>query len=380
MQRLQLIKKILGINLLLFSLVSYADSIGDITEHKGSAGLTRQSGESLPTDVGIDIMSLDHIVTANGRMKIQFVDDTKLSLTEQSEVTIDEYYFDPDPSKSKMAMSFVSGTARFATGKLGLVPRENIIIQTPTATIGIRGTDFTTSVDELGRSLVILLPETECTIDGDCSPSGEITVTNDGGTVTLSEAYQATMVSSFDQSPVQPVTLENINVNMIDNMFIVSPPEKIVEAVDEEQGETDNTDPASILDFTDLDVNELDEDKLKEEDMEFTELDMDLLNVDFLQDVLTTIEEVDVLKKRTGADDTGNIVGTVLGFDKDTQYNTIIDKGAGTIWFYREVNGIISVRVPISANLTLESENEGKRNLITVNDGESIVIIIRQGG
>ena len=45
---------------------------------------------------------------------------------------------------------------------------------------------------------------------------------------------------------------------MIDNMFIVSPPEKIVEAVDEEQGETDNTDPASILDFTDLDVNELD--------------------------------------------------------------------------------------------------------------------------
>ena len=380
MQRLQLIKKILGINLLLFSLVSYADSIGDITEHKGSAGLTRQTGETLPTDVGIDIMSLDHIVTANGRMKIQFVDDTKLSLTEQSEVTIDEYYFDPDPSKSKMAMSFVSGTARFATGKLGLVPRENIIIQTPTATIGIRGTDFTTSVDELGRSLVILFPETECTIDGDCSPSGEITVTNDGGTVTLSEAYQATMVSSFDQSPVQPVTLENINVNMIDNMFIVSPPEKIVEAVDEEQGETDNTDPASILDFTDLDVNELDEDKLKEEDMEFTELDMDLLNVDFLQDVLTTIEEVDVLKKRTGADDTGNIVGTVLGFDKDTQYNTIIDKGAGTIWFYREVNGIISVKVPISANLTLESENEGKRNLITVNDGESIVIIIRQGG
>ena len=167
---------------------------------------------------------------------------------------------------------------------------------------------------------------------------------------------------------------------MIDNMFIVSPPEKIVEAVEDEQGEADNTDPASILDFTDLDVNELDEDKLKEEDMEFTELDMDLLNVDFLQDLLTTIEEVDVLKKRTGADDTGNIVGTVLGFDKDTQYNTIIDKGAGTIWFYREVNGIISVKVPISANLTLESENEGKRNLITVNDGESIVIIIRQGG
>ena len=69
-------------------------------------------------------------------------------------------------------MNFVAGTARFATGGLGLVPKENIVITTPTATIGVRGTSFTTTVDELGRSLVILLPETECTIDGDCSPSG----------------------------------------------------------------------------------------------------------------------------------------------------------------------------------------------------------------
>ena len=158
MLQLQLIKKILGINLLLLSFGSfvYADSIiGDITEPKGSGGLTRQSGESLTTAVDVDIESLDHIETANGRMKIKFVDDTNLSLTEHTEVTIDEYYFDPNPSKSKMTMRFVSGTARFSTGKLGLVPRENIVIQTPTATIGVRRTEFTTTVDELGRTLVL---------------------------------------------------------------------------------------------------------------------------------------------------------------------------------------------------------------------------------
>ena len=106
-------------------------------------------------------------------------------------------------------MKFVSGTARFATGKLGLVAKENITLTTPTATIAVRGTSFTTTVDELGRSLVVLLPETECTIDGDCSPSGAITVTNEGGVVTLTEAYQATMVSSYDQIPTQPVVLQN---------------------------------------------------------------------------------------------------------------------------------------------------------------------------
>ena len=269
----------------------------------------------------------------------------------------------------------------FSTGRLGLVPKENIVIETPTATIGIRGTDFTTSVDELGRSLVILLPESECTIDGDCSPSGEITVTNEGGVVTLTEAYQATMVSSISTIPTQPVILDNINLNMIDNMFIVSPPNEIEERQDEGSNGTGNTDN-NILDFTDLDTDYLAEDYLAEDDLEFTELDIDLLDVEFLQDVLVTLEKVSIFNRRSAsAGDAGDIVGTSApGFDKDTQYNTIIDQGAGQIWFYREINGIISIKVPIGSNVTLDTENEGKRNNIIVGDGQSVVIIIRQGG
>ena len=49
------------------------------------------------------------------------------------------------------------GTARFASGFGGKIKKANIDISTPTATIAVRGTDFTTSIDELGRSLVILL-------------------------------------------------------------------------------------------------------------------------------------------------------------------------------------------------------------------------------
>ena len=100
--------------------------------------------------------------------------------------------------------------------------------------------------------------------------------------------------------------------------------------------------------------------------------------------VKVTSEEVNILKRSTAAAERGaaasNIIGTEIGFDKDTQYNTIIDQSMGQIWFYREVNGIISVRIPIDSNTTLRSENEGKENLITVGDGQSIVIIIRQGG
>ena len=380
MQLLILSKKILATSLV-FSSFAFADNIGDITEHKGSGGITRE-GESFTTELGLGVQQMDAIETAKGRIKLTFLDDTVLRLVEHTEVVLTKYYFDPNNTKNNsLGMKFVSGTARFATGGLGLVPKENIVITTPTATIAVRGTDFTTTVDELGRSLVILLPETECTIDGDCSPSGAITVTNEGGVVELTEAYQATMVSSFDKIPTQPVTLDNINLNMIDNMFIVAPPQEIKEVVEEESKSSDSS--TSLLDF-----NELDQDLLKEEweeeDLEYTDIDMDLLEVDFLQDVLVAIEEVNILKRSTqsanNATGTADIQGTILGFDKDTQYNTIIDQGMGQIWFYREVNGIISVKIPVDSNTTLRSENEGKENLITVGDGQSIVIIIRQGG
>ena len=381
MQLLTLSKKILAISLL--SSTVYANEIGDITEHKGSGGITRE-GESFITELGLGIQQMDAIETAKGRIKLTFLDDTVLRLVEHTEVVLTKYYFDPDNKKNNsLSMKFVSGTARFATGKLGLVPKENITLTTPTATIAVRGTSFTTTVDELGRSLVVLLPETECTIDGDCSPSGAITVTNEGGVVTLTEAYQATMVSSYDQIPTQPVVLQNLTMNMIDNMFIVSPPEQITEAVNEEQGRNSGDNSTSLLDFT-----ELDQDLLKEdwdgEDLEYTELDMDLLDVDFLQDVLVAIEEVNILKRSTQSAQSGSgefdIQGTILGFDKNTQYSTIVDTGSGQIWFYREVNGIISVRVPIDGSTTLRSENEGKENLITVGDGQSVVIIINQSG
>ena len=386
MQRLQLIKKILAINVCLFTTFVYANDIGDITEHNGSSGIVRDTGETLAGGIGEDIFFKDSIETAQGRMNIKFIDETNLKLTEHTEVVIDEYYFDPDPSKSRMAMKFVSGTARFTTGKLGLVPKENIVITTPTATIGVRGTSFTTSVDELGRSLVILLPETECTIDGDCSPSGEITVTNEGGVVVLNEAFQATMVSSLSTPPIQPVVLDNLmDLDSIDNMFIVSPPAAVQDATnDEAEARDDSSD--SLLDFNDLDIDYLKEDWDEgEEDLDFNELDMDLLDVDFLQDVLKLFEEINIVKQRQRAkagsgDTSGNIIGTSLGFDKTTQYNTIIDEGAGQIWFYREVNGIIDIRIPIESSVKIESENEGVTNSIIVNDGDSVVIIIKQSG
>ena len=380
----KLTKWMLWSNLLLFvfygSITSYAavSTIGNITESSGSNGVKRDGGIEISGSQDLDILFKDTLETAQGRMKVMFLDETNLSLTEHSEVTIDEYIFDPNPTKSKLAMSFVQGTARFATGRLGLVPKENIVINTPTATIGVRGTVFTTTVDELGRSLVILLPETECTIDGDCSPSGEITVTNDGGQVVLSEAYAATMVSSFDNAPMTPVVLENITILQIDNMFIVSPPPQIEEQMTEDAQSADATD--AILDFNELDIDQLAEDWDDEEaDLEFSELDINFLDGDFLQNVLTSFISQDFLEESSSSNEV-DVQGTSYGYDAKTGYSTIIDSAGGELRFYRFVNGVISIRTSMTTNITLDSENEGKKNFITNGDGQSVLVTIRQGG
>ena len=79
-------------------------------------------------------------------MGIRFVDDTTIKITEHSEVIIDEFVFDPNPDNSKLALNFVKGTARFTTGLLGSVPKKNMVLRTNSATVGIRGTDFTVTV------------------------------------------------------------------------------------------------------------------------------------------------------------------------------------------------------------------------------------------
>ena len=376
MQILISFRKILASSLLLIGSVS-AEPIGEIIEYKGSAGLQRDGESTLVSaNTEPEVLMYDTAKTQNGRMKIQFKGDQELDLTEHTKVWIDEVYYDPDPSKSKMAIRMAQGTARFASGFGGKIKKSNINISTPTAQIAVVGTDFTTSIDELGRSLVILLP------DEFGNPSGKIIVSNAGGSVTLEEAYQATMVSTFDDSPTKPVTVNGIDGSMIDNMFIVNPPEEVTEQVAEESSNNEN-DSNNILDVDFLEFNDLEEDYFEDDELEYTELDRDLLDVDFLQDLLDVVLEID---RKVGIDATGGvdpfsvarIEGTAFGFDRDSQYNTIVDKGLGQIWFYREVQGIISVKIPIFAQATIRTITDEKGSLIKVGDGSSINITITQ--
>ena len=354
----------------------YADSIGDIVESTGIGGIVRNN-ETLPHDIGSDIVLYDEARTGNGRMLIEFLDKEELALTEHTQVYIDEVYYDPNPSLSKMSIRMVQGTARFASGNGKKINKANIDITTPTAQIAINGTDFTTTIDELGRSLVVLLP------DDDGQASGEIVVINEGGEQILNEPYQATMVSSFETPPTVAVTIQNITPSMINNMFIVNPPQEVKIAV-QEQAQDDLDKDQGILEVDFLEFNDLETDELKEteEDLEYSALDIDALNVDLLRDVLDVVEALDKKVRGSSTDGASGSIGSfrvdgaVQGLNQDSQYNVFIEDEK--LVFFRDVNGVIEIAFDSGSNVYLETIVEGYEGIILIGDGDDSRIIINQ--
>ena len=343
-----------------------AVDIGDISELSGSASVVRDQ----PYDATLNfvIQTNDEAITNNGRMAIKFLDDSQVKLTEHSQLLIDEYIYDPDPSKSKMALTFALGTTRFITGNLNRIDKQNISLKTPTANIAIRGTDFSTTVNELGESLIILLP------DPFGLSSGEIEVTTATGSVILNQPFQATTVSVFENAPSKPVILD-LTLDIIDNMLIVSPPEEVSIESEEVIVKSD-----SLLDFNDLDIDYLDEDFLdNESDLEFTELDINYLDVNFLEDLLDVLdalevaEEEDQLTQEVGS---VSLVGTQFGQDPETQIISFID--GENLTLIRSVNNTARVDLDVNGSYTVIFIQNGVSKTIKINGGSSSVITIRQ--
>ena len=373
MQQFRLIKKIVLTIVSISAIGSvYADSIGDIIESTGLGSLTRNN-EIIQSAINTKVNLYDRAETTNGRMLIEFLDKAELALTEHTRVLIDEVIYDPNPDKSKMVMKMAFGTARFASG--GGISKQNIDISTPTAQIAVRGTNFTTTIDELGRSLVILLPDEY----GD--PSGIIIVSNQAGEVTLDQAYAATMVSSLDSKPTQSVVINGITPAIIDNMFIVNPPQEIRQEI--EEGLNENQD-SGILDVDFLEFNELEADALKdtEVNLEYSELDIDFLEADFLRDLLDVIEELEAttvkLVDQQATTSVGGVrlSGATLGKNNDSQYNIFVEDGG--LVFYRDVQGVIRIKVPIDSSTKLITNVEGYEGTIDLEGGSDSIIVITQ--
>ena len=352
-----------------------AGIIGDIILQTGNAVIERNDGEDVKAEDELDIFQYNTVKTGKGKVAIEFIDDTRVDVTQHSKLIIDEFVYDPNTKTGSLSLKAALGTIRYASGQIAKTSPTNVQIKTPTATIGVRGTDFTMTVDEIGSSTIILLPS--CDTSGFCFV-GEITVESDAGQVIMNTAFQATTVDTISSPPLKPVIL-SLEENFITNLLIISQPREIAEAEQEvEYQKTATALDVDLLAFDELDKSMEDYIKELEDEDKLEQLDRDFLAQNFLGNILDqlnlqlALQLGDKLEKKKAKGD------IVLGLDETTGI-TILDEDPQWYWHREAASGsVIELRLE-QANSYLMNINVGDFELLDFELGgtESEIIIIQ---
>ena len=131
-----------------------ANSVANITGLRGEANINRD-GQILLAALGSDLHEKDIVTTKeNTKVQIIFKDETIITIGKNSKFAIDEYLFE-DKREPVAKFAMLKGAMRTITGHIGDVAPQKFSVATKTATIGIRGTNFSVFVQEDGTTQAV---------------------------------------------------------------------------------------------------------------------------------------------------------------------------------------------------------------------------------
>lgn len=331
--------------------------VGKVTEQTGPMEIVRNK-KSIPSSLNTAVEMNDTVSTARAKAQLTFDDKTTVKLTEHSKMVIDDFVYDPKKGTGKLAMKMALGTARYASGQIAKNNPQQVAIKTPTASIAVRGTDFSMTVDELGRSLVMLLPSCD---DKGCV-TGAIEVSTLAGVVLLDVPFQATLVNSSYAAPSSPVVVKLDQAN-INNMLIVSKPPEV----------TDETKAGTRKDINSLDFNALDVDLLKYTGLDENKLednkalDRNDLNADLLD--FYAQNELDRSNSSLLSDELD--IPVLPGYANN--------KPMGLMYYFNDDQSKITVYKAATHNATVTFDTTKNVTFNLVQDGQTIIQNINKG-
>ncbi len=139
---------LLAAAILALSSSAFAADIGIVKVSKGSVQLQR-GAERIVAKVGTTVQSADVIVTgADGTAGITFTDNSLVSIGPNSIFAIDKYRFDSTTHAGEFEGNLRQGRLAAVSGKMVKQSPETMKIRTPSAIMGVRGTEFVVQVDE----------------------------------------------------------------------------------------------------------------------------------------------------------------------------------------------------------------------------------------
>lgn len=129
----------------------WAVEAGMVKTLRGAVQIER-AGQLSAAQVGDPVHDGDRLlVPADASIGISLKDESLLSIGPGSSVILSGFAYNPTTRNGSVAAEILRGTLRFVTGFIGRANPNDVKISTPTATIGVRGTDFIVEVPDDGK-------------------------------------------------------------------------------------------------------------------------------------------------------------------------------------------------------------------------------------
>jgi hypothetical protein len=131
---------------LLLPAAQAADEVGQIKVARGQVSVDR-GGRALPAQVGMELLAADVVKTgADGSAGITMRDDSRLSIGPNSVLALERFDFDPTTHQGRFDSRLDRGTLAAVSGRLARQSPDAMTVRTPSAVLGVRGTEFVVAV------------------------------------------------------------------------------------------------------------------------------------------------------------------------------------------------------------------------------------------
>jgi len=299
--------------------------IGTVKTLTGEVWVTRADGTRVQLQAGDQVYQGDSIETGpKGAIGVLLADETTFSMGEASSMVLDEMVYDPATQNGSLNVSVVQGVFTFVSGQVAKTDPDAMKIDTPVATIGIRGTQVGIEIPPAGEGdmQIVLMQEADGFV-------GEVVIENNSGQVVMNQGGDFVSIPSYDSQASQrgtmsdddiverhATTLKHLPVESTDgertsgNHFGLQ--EDIEQGTNQEQGQQDDQPSAEELANTETAAGG-DQDETQQPTPELTDQPSaeDLNNLDtqaggqqgFTDDVVKVTEGFDSLDP--GTQDTG---------------------------------------------------------------------------
>ena len=140
--------KLLILSLVLAAAAARAEDWAGTVKAVGGTVMVERSGKAMPIGVGDNVLARDKLFTdKDGRIAVTLRDDTLISTGANSQLVLNEFAFDSATQGGNVFVSVLRGVTAMVSGLVAKANPHAMHVTTPTATIGIRGTEFIVEVD-----------------------------------------------------------------------------------------------------------------------------------------------------------------------------------------------------------------------------------------